>query len=98
MLAGACSPLILRTATMLHEVNVKKQGLRPLAFGKSKVRVRMNFNQTRCLKPIAFMKWSCSLGQICGLAKMHRVCGHAAFRISAWSKYAVSGVRLSRAV
>ena len=44
------------------------------------------------------MKWSCFLGQVCGLAKMHLVCVHAAFRISAWVKYAVSGVRLSSAV
>lgn len=44
------------------------------------------------------VKWSCFLGQVCGLAKMHLVCVHAAFRISAWVKYAVSGVRLSSAV
>ena len=44
------------------------------------------------------MKWSCFLGQVCGLAKMHLVCVHAAFRVSAWPKYAMSGVRLSRAV
>ena len=44
------------------------------------------------------LKWSCFLGQVCGLAKMHLVCVHAAFRISAWVKYAVSGVRLSSAV
>ena len=44
------------------------------------------------------VKWSCFLGQVCGLAKMQLVCVHAAFRISAWVKYAVSGVRLSRAV
>ena len=44
------------------------------------------------------LKWSCFLGQFCGLAKMHLVCVHAAFRISAWPKYAMSGVRLSRAV
>ena len=45
-----------------------------------------------------FVKWSCFLGQVCGLAKMHLVSVHAAFSISAWPKYAVSGVRLSRAV
>ncbi len=44
------------------------------------------------------MKWSYFLGQVFGSAKMHLVCVHAAFRISAWVKYAVSGVRLSRAV
>ena len=44
------------------------------------------------------MKWSCFLGQVSGFAKMHRVSVHAAFRISAWVKYAVSGVRLSSAV
>jgi hypothetical protein len=44
------------------------------------------------------VKWSGFLGQFCGLAKMHLVCVHAAFRISAWPKYAMSGVRLSRAV
>ena len=44
------------------------------------------------------MKWSCFLGQVCGLAKMHLVCVHAALRISAWVKYAASGVRLSSAV
>ena len=47
---------------------------------------------------LSSMKWSCFLGQVCGLAKMHLVCVHAAFRISAWVKYAVSGVRLSSAV
>jgi hypothetical protein len=52
-------------------------------------RVAMTFEQ---------LKWSCFLGQVCGLAKMHLVCVHAAFRISAWVKYAVSGVRLSSAV
>ena len=40
----------------------------------------------------------CFLGQVCGLAKMHLVCVHAAFRVSALPKYAMSGVRLSRAV
>jgi hypothetical protein len=44
------------------------------------------------------VKWSCFLGQACGLAKVHLVCVHAAFRLFAWVKYAVSGVRLSRAV
>lgn len=44
------------------------------------------------------LKWSCFLGQVCGLAKMHLVCVHAAFRVSALPKYAMSGVRLSRAV
>ena len=29
---------------------------------------------------------------------LHLVCVHAALRISAWPKYAMSGVRLSRAV
>jgi hypothetical protein len=44
------------------------------------------------------VKWSGFLGQFCGLAKVHLVCVHAAFRISVWVKYAVSGVRLSSAV
>ena len=44
------------------------------------------------------LKWSCFLGQVCGLAKMHLVYVHAAFRVSLCSKYAASGVRLSRAV
>jgi len=44
------------------------------------------------------LKWSCFLGQLCGIAKMLLVAGHAAFRIFARVKYAVSGVRLSRAV
>ena len=44
------------------------------------------------------LKWSCFLGQVCGLAKVYLVCVHAAFRMSVWVKYAVSGVRLSRAV
>jgi hypothetical protein len=44
------------------------------------------------------LKWSGFLGQFCGLAKVHLVCVHAAFRISVWVKYAVSGVRLSSAV
>jgi hypothetical protein len=48
--------------------------------------------------PTAEVKWSCFLGQFCGLAKMHLVSVHAAFRVSAWPKYAMSGVRLSRAV
>ena len=44
------------------------------------------------------LKWSCISGQFCGIAKMHRVYVHAAFRISVWQKYAASGVLLSRAV
>ena len=44
------------------------------------------------------LKWSYLFGQFCGLAKMHLVSVHAAFRVSAWPKYAMSGVRLSRAV
>ena len=44
------------------------------------------------------VKWSCISGQFCGIAKMHRVYVHAAFRISVWQKYAASGVLLSRAV
>ncbi|MFT4699593.1 MAG: hypothetical protein ACI90E_000259 [Yoonia sp.] len=38
------------------------------------------------------------LGEVYGLAKMHLVSVHAAFRVSAWLKYGVSRVRLSRAV
>jgi hypothetical protein len=44
------------------------------------------------------MKWSCFLGQFCDLAKMHLVCVHAAFRVSTLPNYAMSCVRLSRAV
>jgi rhodanese-related sulfurtransferase len=44
------------------------------------------------------LKWSHLFGQFCGLSKMHLVFVHAAFRISAWPKYAMSGVRLSSAV
>ena len=44
------------------------------------------------------VKWSCFLGQFYGFAKMHLVYVHAAFRVSLCSKYAASGVRLSRAV
>ena len=44
------------------------------------------------------LKWSYFFGQFCGLAKMHLLCVHAAFRIYEWPKYAMSGVRLSRAM
>ena len=44
------------------------------------------------------VKWSHLFGQFCGLSKMHLVFIHAAVRISAWPKYTISGVRLSRAV
>jgi len=47
---------------------------------------------------LAGLKWSCFLEQVCGLAKMDQVSSHAAFRVSAWSKYAASGVFLSSAV
>ena len=47
---------------------------------------------------LMYVKWSCFLGQVCGLAKMYPVSVHAAFRVSAWPKYAMSGMRLSRAV
>ena len=47
---------------------------------------------------LTILKWSCFLGQVCGLAKMHLVSVHAAFRVSDLPKYAASGVRLSRAV
>ena len=50
------------------------------------------------LEVVLDLKWSCFLGQFCGLAKMHLVSVHAAFRVSALPKYAMSGVRLSRAV
>ena len=43
------------------------------------------------------VKWSCFLGQVCGLAKMYQVFVHAAFRIFTWTKYAASGVLLSSA-
>jgi hypothetical protein len=48
--------------------------------------------------PMNVLKWSYFFGQVCGLAKMHQVGFHAAFSASVWPKYAVSGVRLSRAV
>jgi hypothetical protein len=41
------------------------------------------------------VKWSCFSGQVYGLAKMHLVYVHAAFRVSACWKYAASGVCLS---
>ena len=44
------------------------------------------------------VRWSCFLGQFCGLSKMHLVAVHAAFRICARVQDAGSGVRLSRAV
>ena len=44
------------------------------------------------------MKQSCFLGQVCGLVKFYQVSVHAAFRISAWVKYAMSSVRFSRVV
>ncbi|MFT7107250.1 MAG: hypothetical protein ACJAVT_001773, partial [Yoonia sp.] len=34
-----------------------------------------------CDVAVAELKWSGLLGQFCGLAKMHLVCVHAAFRI-----------------
>jgi hypothetical protein len=52
----------------------------------------------RELNRIEVLKRSGFLGQFCGLAKMHLVSVHATFRVSAWPKYAMSGVRLSRAV
>ena len=50
------------------------------------------------VKLLWHVKWSCFSGQFCGLAKVHLVSVHAAFRVSAWPKYAMSGVLLSRAV
>jgi hypothetical protein len=47
---------------------------------------------------IGKVKWSCFFGQVCGLAEMHLVYVHAAFRISACVEYAVSGVRSSRSM
>ena len=44
------------------------------------------------------VKWSCFLGQGCGLSKMYQFSVHATFRISTWAKYAASGVLLSSAV
>jgi len=44
------------------------------------------------------LKWSWFSGQVCGFAKVYQIYVHAAFRVSVWLKYAVSGVRLSRAV
>ncbi|AML53074.1 TerC family protein [Falsihalocynthiibacter arcticus] len=44
------------------------------------------------------VKWSCFLGQVYGFAKLRPVYVHAAFRISACPKYAMSGVPFSRAV
>ena len=37
------------------------------------------------------VKWSYLFGQFCGLAKVHLVSVHAAFRVSALPKYAMSG-------
>ena len=54
--------------------------------------------QANELTQVAKLKWPCFLGQVCGLAKMHLVCVHSAFRVSALPKSAMSGVRLSRAV
>jgi hypothetical protein len=45
-----------------------------------------------CATP--YLKWSHLLGQFCGLAKMHLVCVHAAFRVFGRPKFAMSGVRL----
>ena len=50
------------------------------------------------MPPLSALKWSCFLGQVCGLAKMYQVFVHAAFRIFTWTKYAASGVLLSSAV
>ena len=58
--------------------------------------VKLGFIFCYCVR--SKLKWSCFLGQFCGLAKMHQVGFHAAVRISAWLKYAASGVRLSSAV
>ena len=44
------------------------------------------------------MKWSYLFGLFCGLTKVHLVSVHAAFRVSDLPQYAMSGVRLSRAV
>jgi hypothetical protein len=44
------------------------------------------------------VKWSRFLWQVFALFEMHQVSVHAAFRVSALPKYALSGVRLSRAV
>ena len=39
------------------------------------------------------LKWSYLFGLFCGLAKVHLVSVHAAFRVSDLPKYAMSGVR-----
>jgi len=39
------------------------------------------------------MRWSYLFGLFCGLAKVHLVSVHAAFRVSDLPKYAMSGVR-----
>ena len=57
-----------------------------------------NFNVTPAGGSHVILKWSYFIGQFCGLAKMHFVSVHAVFRVSALPKYAMSGVRLSRAV
>lgn len=54
--------------------------------------------QTWAIFEILTMKWFCFLGQVCGSSKMHLVSVRAAFRVPALLKYAMSGVRLSRAV
>ena len=56
--------------------------------------INQYFLHARMLK----VKWSWFLGQVYGLAKMHRFSVHATFRICALQKYALSGVRLSSAV
>jgi len=33
------------------------------------------------MPPLSALKWSCFLGQVCGLAKIYQVFVHAAFRI-----------------
>ena len=48
--------------------------------------------------PPRCLKLPCFLVRFYGLAKMHQVCVNAAFRISGFVKYAVSGVCLARAV
>jgi hypothetical protein len=65
---------------------------------RSSVNSEVEILRARGLMTEVVVKWSCFLGQVCVLAKMHLVSVHAAFSISALPKYAVSGVRFSRAV
>ena len=60
--------------------------------------LRFNFSTVElCWKVITY-EVVLPLGQFCALAKMYHLSSQTAFRISAWVKYAMSSVYLSRAV